>query len=88
VNSVIFLCFWKISRNRLAGCSSPPGGACNFCLVLGYWSETAWRHIPGRQATYVFYTILGFLDELPGGDEFPPGDAGLRFGFCHSRVLW
>jgi len=30
-------------------------------------------------------SILGFFsDELPGGDEFPPGDAGLSFGFRHS----
>ena len=29
----------------------------------------------------------GFCDELPGGDEFPPGDARLSFGFRQFWVL-
>jgi len=33
--------------------------------------------VPGRQALREFLYFLGFADELPGGDEFPPGDASL-----------
>jgi len=32
-------------------------------------------------------SILGFGDELPGGDEFPPGDARLSYGFRQFWVL-
>ena len=30
-----------------------------------------------RQATQVYNPFMGFSDELPGGDEFLPGDASL-----------
>jgi len=33
------------------------------------------RHIPGCQATHGCNPDSGFLVELPGGDEHPPGDA-------------
>jgi len=43
--------------------------------VLG--RGTAWRHTPDRQAMREVLHFSGFVDELPGGDEFPPGDASL-----------
>ena len=54
---------------------------------------TAWRHAPGRQALREVLHFLGFADELPGGDEFPPGDASLLgsisgdFGCCWIELI-
>jgi len=39
--------------------------------------------LPTARRYLKFYTILGFPDALPGGDELSPGDAGLKFGFRH-----
>jgi len=37
-----------------------------------------------HQATQVDNLFLGFFDELPSGDEFPPGDTSLLTRFYDS----
>jgi len=46
-----FLRVWKFSKNRLAGDESPLGGSSVYESFWGSGRGTAWRHIPGRQAT-------------------------------------
>jgi len=43
-----FLCFWKISRNRLAGDESPPGGLSVYVSFGVLEGGTAWRHTLSR----------------------------------------
>jgi len=62
-----FLRFWKFSRNRLAGDESPPGGSSIYASFGGSGRGTAWRHIPGRQATLGVTLNFWVVDEAPGG---------------------
>jgi len=41
-----------------------------------------------RQATQACNPVLGFPDELPSGDEFPPGDASLFYSILMILGFW
>jgi len=62
-----FLRFWKFSRNRLAGDESPPGDSSVYVSFGDSRRGTAWRHIPGRQATLGVTLNFWVSDEAPGG---------------------
>jgi len=55
---------------------------------LGFGRRTVWRYTPDRQARRGLYTSSSSLFELPGGDEFPPGDIN-HFGLILTILgLW
>jgi len=64
---------------------SPPGGSSILVCFLGSREEPLGGEALYRQTTQACNLVLGFLDELPGGDEFLPGSVGLFnsiYDFC------
>jgi len=53
----------------------------HFCLFWVTEVRPPGGTFPTARRRMLFTLFWVFLDELPGGDEFPPGDAGLGFGF-------
>jgi len=41
-----------------------------------------------RQATQACNPVFGFLDELPGGDEYPPGDTSQIDSIVMFLLFW
>jgi len=79
-----FLGFWIFSRNRLASCSLPPGGAYRFYHFWVFEEKPPGGELPTARRRVLESPIFWVLVELPGGDVYPPGDAshiGLIFVF-------
>jgi len=59
--------FLEFFRNRLTGDEPPLGDSSQLYEILDSCRGTAWRHVPGRQATQAMKPSFGFSYERPVG---------------------